>query len=498
MSDAVSEGLSEGLNDQTMDGSSIDVLLNDRRHLSKLTYSIHSSSGHSAGYSPDRILVNDPEDQASRWSSPANDQHQYLMLELDHPAIVSTVTFGKFNKLHVCNLKEFQIFVGPSEECLVECLHTGLRNDTEPETFTVKTMHNQHFIPCKYVKIVPLASHGSNFNFSIWYVELKGLNGSDVLAQVATKWAQMMEREAWRVCLDFIRRNPLSASCFEQLSQISGVQVEDPRLAEIYKTIVDKGPLQAEPLIDALPSGLFNNHKQYSVEWTRIQSKPWPCKRGGHQMVYDPCSQLLWLFGGWDGQRELGDLWSFNPHTKKWKCVQEDARQYGGPSARSCHKLAVDPSLGLIYVMGRFVEPDQRAHQPLNSELFVYDTRQNKWTCLSEDTAQDGGPLLLYDHQMIVESNRLWVYGGKVVAANPSEPVYSGLWACDLATSGTGCKWTLIRPDDPSLLSEDLKMTPVMRSRIGHCMVYDHIYKQLHILHGQRMKDYLRYYYFVF
>ena len=28
--------------------------------------------------------------------------------------------------------------------------------------------------PCLYIKIVPLVAWGTNFNFSIWYVELRG------------------------------------------------------------------------------------------------------------------------------------------------------------------------------------------------------------------------------------------------------------------------------------------------------------------------------------
>jgi hypothetical protein len=217
-------------------------------------------------------------------------------------------------------------------------------------------------------------------------------------------------------------------------------------------------------------------------------------------MVWDGTKQILWLFGGWDGGRELGDLWCFNPQTTLWKCVQEDARQHGGPGPRSCHKIAIDERRRLLYVMGRFVEPDQRAHQPLNSELYAYNLETDAWSCISEDTAQDGGPLLLYDHQMLVESchcetpcecsSRLWVYGGKVVAASPSEPVYSGLWLGEI-TKGGAIKWRLVRPDDPTVC--DLKGTPMLRSRIGHCMLFDADTRLLHILHGQRMKDYLRY-----
>lgn len=34
-----------------------------------------------------------------------------------------------------------------------------------------------------------------------------------------------------------------------------------------------------------------------------------PSPRGGHQMCFDPQSRTLFLLGGWDGRRDLGDFW---------------------------------------------------------------------------------------------------------------------------------------------------------------------------------------------
>ena len=56
--------------------------------------------------------------------------------------MVQTITFGKFHKVHVCNLKEFKVYAGLTLESLVEILHSGLRNDSEPETFSVKWKAN--------------------------------------------------------------------------------------------------------------------------------------------------------------------------------------------------------------------------------------------------------------------------------------------------------------------------------------------------------------------
>lgn len=60
------------------------------------------------------------------------------MVKLERMAVIQTITFGKFHKAHVCNLKEFKVYGGVSPDSLVELLHAGLRNDPEPETFTLK------------------------------------------------------------------------------------------------------------------------------------------------------------------------------------------------------------------------------------------------------------------------------------------------------------------------------------------------------------------------
>lgn len=47
---------------------------------------------------------------------------QYLILKLERPAIVQSITFGKYEKTHVCNLKKFKVYGGMSEENMTELL----------------------------------------------------------------------------------------------------------------------------------------------------------------------------------------------------------------------------------------------------------------------------------------------------------------------------------------------------------------------------------------
>uniref|UniRef100_A0A2K6EHX9 Muskelin N-terminal domain-containing protein n=1 Tax=Propithecus coquereli TaxID=379532 RepID=A0A2K6EHX9_PROCO len=65
--------------------------------------------------------------------------------------------------------------------------HSGLKNDYNKETFTLKHKIDEQMFPCRFIKIVPLLSWGPSFNFSIWYVELSGIDDPDVV-QPCLNW----------------------------------------------------------------------------------------------------------------------------------------------------------------------------------------------------------------------------------------------------------------------------------------------------------------------
>ena len=131
-----------------------------------------------------------------------------------------------------------------------------------------------------------------------------------------------------------------------------------------------------------------------------------------------------------------------------------------GPDARSCHKMCMDEdavSLGAccdtagwvrvrvrvgdgvwpaqqcadaaahhspnraayaqghIYLLGKYMDIDTRKVRPLSSDFYRYDVATHVWTLLSGDTAATGGPRLIYDHQMALDSDGklLYVFGGR-------------------------------------------------------------------------------------
>ncbi len=68
-------------------------------------------------------------------------------------------------------------------------------------------------------------------------------------------------------------------------------------------------------------------------------------------MVLDPASRCIFLFGGWDGRRDLSDLWRYDLEEDRWARLSADAEADGGPSPRSCHKMALDAQHGNIFVL---------------------------------------------------------------------------------------------------------------------------------------------------
>lgn len=70
--------------------------------------------------------------------------------------------------------------------------------------------------------------------------------------------------------------------------------------------------------------------------------------------------QTIYVFGGWDGYRDLDDFWSYNISGNKWKLLSSDTEADGGPSPRSCHKMVLDVGCRHIFILGRYLEKGLR------------------------------------------------------------------------------------------------------------------------------------------
>ncbi|THH00239.1 hypothetical protein EW145_g7119 [Phellinidium pouzarii] len=511
----------------------------------QIKYSIAGCSEHSGRYVADNIKYDRPLDQSSRWSSSKDNAvngKSWILIEMDTVAVLG----------HPCNMKDFEIHVGMSRDHLTDVLHSTLKNDTKQESFplTHKSKEGVPF-PTRFVKIVSVSAHGHNFNTSVWYVSLLGITDEVYVRRIKDGFVQNKETVAMRHVLKHLRQRR-HITTYQQLLFRTGVPLEHPLISQLYETLVLQGAWSAaEQKLDEIAStGLFSSYIHActpQARWRRLRGTDangdFPCKRGGHAMCMDVENELIYLFGGYDGQKSLDDFWVYSLREGRWKVISHSVvEEKNGPGPRACHKMVFDPKSGCIYMLGRLGDGDlptnrdsasaqapssaaeapsmnpPEAHvqsawrhrqsvgvdtsntqgpptqssadgqqtQPSQgnfSEFHRYRTRgldQGKWELLNVDTAIVNGPKLVYDHQLVLDSEAqvLYVQGGRVVDTDWSTPKYSGLFSYDLRSG----KWTTIQAITPET---------AFPPRFGHSMVFEPFKKKLLIFAGQKDESYL-------
>ncbi|KAI8984520.1 Muskelin N-terminus-domain-containing protein [Mycotypha africana] len=561
---------------------SLVPIVNNIKVDTSLAYTIYDYSSYSGMYHPQHICVNEPTQQASRWSSGFHDHEQFITIQFDKPVIARTITFGKFCKGHVCNIKEFKIFGGMHpEDDLRELLHQGLKNDTIPETFPLRYQYKDMIFPIKYLKIVPLAAFGASFNYSIWYVQVQGINDTAIVQAACKGYENYREIVTTRLCLKYFRQKNL-LDLFDQLQKKTGISLEHPMVSALHQALVVEAQFeQAEEIVRQMyQQDMFQhycNHTRFSPVWELINATSYcskdsnitPCEssnssllllaghqaieqhnlswsyqpteptpRGGHQMCIDVQHRKIYLLGGWDGKKDLSDFWCFDINRNRWRLISTDTRMQDGPSPRSCHKICFDMKSRSIFVLGGLIDPKQPINDKMGSSLsavaaaaaataaavgtndgsntksaakadfYRYFIDLDQWVRISNDLVAEGGPELIYDHQMCVDSKNevLYVFGGRTQTLGIQN--YSGLYSFDIKRN----IWHLRRNDDIMLSDASIKPptshynassfqqpgvalvgkeTSIIKSRVGHSMLFDEASRSLLIFAGQRGNDYL-------
>lgn len=388
-------------------------MLRDRRMYEVIPYEIHDYSTYASVYAPSNIKKNDPTDPNSRWSTTTNDHLQYITMRIPLSLVV-TLTFGKYNKMHVCNVKKMRISVSEDDITYREVLYGGLKNDTEMETFNLQTMDETYFI-AQYLKVEPLAAWGINFNYSIWFIELRGLSNVEEFVQHNER---VVFRRSLKNCLKFLRANGFRDMC-EELENRSNERLEDEVVRKIRGLLETHEYERVEEVLDTVNPSMFQgfiDSSPYTLSWTEIpKTDTWPCERGGHQMIaMDGC---LYLYGGWNGAEELEDFWKYSDGC--WMHIKTGVRT---PGRRSCHRMVSHGSK--LYLMGKYVPLSSRKLLSGRSDIWCYD---RDWRVIN--LGDDGGPGNVYDHQMVVVGDNLCIFGGK---STEKEDVYAGLYMFSL------------------------------------------------------------------
>ncbi|KAF7428082.1 hypothetical protein PC9H_007301 [Pleurotus ostreatus] len=480
-----------------------------------LTYSVAACSEHSGKYEAHNIMTDRPTDQTSRWSSVScasqSDLSQWILLRLDALSIVKSITFGKFHKAHPCNMKEFQLYVGMTEDHLTKVLEGSLKNDTLPETFPIEHANTDGVcFPVRFVKIVPLSAHGQNFHTSIWYVSLSGILTEATVEQVRIRYDEYRETTVLRHILKYLRQRRLLTP-FQHIIDSSRLQLEHPLVTKLHQALVLQGDWEeAETVLARLSEeGLFESYIQSChpyAEWIKIDGVnadgDKPSARGGHAMCMDSDNGVIYLFGGWDGEKSLDDFWAYDVAQNRWKVLSTStSADKNGPGPRSCHKMVFDSKTGYIYLLGRLNEFDLPAQaegdrvSPTGtstacSEFHRYHTRGlmvGKWDLLSFDTTTIGGPPLVTDHQMVIDSDAqiIYVFGGRVMDKHSEVVKYSGFYSYNIRLS----KWRTIPANATDHGSEANQL--IIPPRYGHSMLLDSVNHTLLIFGGQHETKHL-------
>uniref|UniRef100_A0AAG5D179 Muskelin N-terminal domain-containing protein n=1 Tax=Anopheles atroparvus TaxID=41427 RepID=A0AAG5D179_ANOAO len=470
--------------------------------IKKLEYDIYKYSSYSSSYLPENIREDNPSNQTSRWSSNTNTPPQFLILKLERPAIVTRIKFGKYEKTHVCNLRKFRILGGLEEERMVLLFEGGLRNDSVPETFNLKHRTNSgELLPIKFVQIVPLLSWGPSFNFCIWYVELLGIEDSMFILSNLRKYNMLREVEIVRLFLKHCRQQGY-AGTFRALQEETGVRLEDEQMTELHEILVNRGDFKKteEKLLEFIDNGLMDHYlakQEYKPQWSlqlTPEKEPRPGRRGGHQLIIDQTNSTIYLYGGWDGNEDLSDLWSYDVKANRWTLIHERSELLPeGPTPRACHKMVYDTRNSQIFMLGRYLDSASRTEENINSDFYLYNTITREWCRICSDTSQVGGPQLVFDHQMCIDVDKqtIYVFGGRILEPKNEEETtaqyrYSGLFSYHISTS----TWTHILVDCDHQTASSPHVQSI-RSRVTHSMLFHHKHRKLYIFGGQRGKDYM-------
>ncbi|KAF8514139.1 hypothetical protein JB92DRAFT_2920225 [Gautieria morchelliformis] len=423
-------------------------------------------------------------------------------------------------------------------------LHSGLNNDTKAETFNLQRTDEAGLLnPVRFVKIVPISAHSPSFNTSIWHVSFLGVNDSVVVSRAEEAYASYKETTAIRHVLKYLRQRRHLAS-FRALQSRTGFMLEHPVVTKVHDNLMSGNWSTVESLLEtAADEGLFDDCIQAcdpKALWCRLNGAnpdgDVPTARGGHQMCIDVADGIIYMFGGWDGKKSMDDLWAYSIAEGRWKLLSPNTALNDGPGPRSCHKMVFDPMLGYIYLLGCFDENERpRSPSPsgtatpahpqnetattpptdttanalsqdavsvpsgaengskrgsMLSPLYRYTTRgptAGSWTVLCADVQREGGPPLIYDHQMVIDSEKqmLYVFGGRIVDADSESGTmrFSGLYQYNIVTG----QWEHIL--DESIPSP--KISRPIPSRFGHSMVFDPRNSRLIILAGKKQDTFL-------
>jgi len=133
--------------------------------------------------------------------------------------------------------------------------------------------------------------------------------------------------------------------------------------------------------------------------WTERFPNKSPSMRRCHAMVYDSADAKIVLFGGLNGTEQLDDSWVYDVASNAW--IQKDP--VDKPSARYMHRMVYDPFSDYIVLFGGYDGNN-------NDETWLYDLDLDTWTQTDSDQEPSAryGQGMVHD----LSANKVVLFGG--------------------------------------------------------------------------------------
>lgn len=118
---------------------------------------------------------------------------------------------------------------------------------------------------------------------------------------------------------------------FDMLKNRTGVELEHPLLSDLHKHLVMDANFSAaeQVLQQAHKRDIYKPYSEsssYIPFWSQIETDDYPSARGGHQMCINVEDGMIYVFGGWDGKRDLADFWCFDMVEERWHMLSIDTQ----------------------------------------------------------------------------------------------------------------------------------------------------------------------------
>ncbi|GLC36147.1 hypothetical protein PLESTB_001375400 [Pleodorina starrii] len=178
--------------------------------------------------------------------------------------------------------------------------------------------------------------------------------------------------------------------------------------------------------------------------WARVDAPNGPPPRSAHQAVI--VKNTMFVFGGeftspnQEKFHHYKDLWRLDLTTWEWDCLPLK----GGPSARSGHRMALQPLRNRVLLFGGFYDTGRDVKY--YNDLWELNLETLKWTSLGGGPAGNAGAGAVWPSPrsgcgLAVVGETLWVFGGYSKAKDDEDEdlehgkTMDDVWACNLTNN---------------------------------------------------------------